>query len=286
MQDRSFDMMQNITEELAKQAKTKAGKALTQVQQFGMQGLEMIDKACVAPGWLAAYREEAARLTEANKEAKTPKTDNEIDLAASRYADDVLVRTQPSGRAEELAPLFREGGEALRLLLQFQSSLNVIYNNLRHDLPNAIKNKQYKRAAGIVTGYALAGIMTGLITEGFGGGDDEPDTADKVKKTIYFAFTQGTDSVPVINGMVNSLAEKLITGKTSYRGSSSLYPAFEKAVQGTAALRDADIQKAAGRYAEAAALTLGLPTSGTKEAIRAAEQVFNGQAPSALWGRR
>ena len=286
MQDRSFDMMQNITEELAKQAKTKAGKILTRTQQIGMQGLEMIDKACVAPGWLAAYREEATRLTEANKGAKTPKTDNEIDRAASRYADDVLVRTQPSGRAEELAPLFREGGEALRLLLQFQSSLNVIYNNLRHDLPNAIKNKQYKRAAGIVTGYALAGIMTGLITEGFGGGDDEPDTADKVKKTIYFAFTQGTDSVPVINGMVNSLAEKLITGKTSYRGSSSLYPAFKKAVQGTAALRDADIQKAAGRYAEAAALTLGLPTSGTKEVIRAAEQVFNGQAPSALWGRR
>lgn len=286
MQDRSFDMMQNITEELAKQAKTKAGKVLTRTQQIGMQGLEMIDRACVAPGWLAAYREEAARLTEANKGAKTPKTDNEIDLAASRYADDVLVRTQPSGRAEELAPLFREGGEALRLLLQFQSSLNVIYNNLRHDLPNAIKNKQYKRAAGIVTGYALAGIMTGLITEGFGGGDDEPDTADKVKKTIYFAFTQGTDSVPVINGMVNSLAEKLITGKTSYRGSSSLYPAFEKAVQGTAALRDADIQKAAGRYAEAAALTLGLPTSGTKEVISAAKQVFNGEAPSALWGRR
>ena len=286
MQDRSFDMMQTVTEELAKQAKTKAGKALTQVQQFGMQGLEMIDKACVAPGWLAAYREEAARLTEANKELEKPRTDNEIDRAASRYADDVLVRTQPSGRAEELAPLFREGGEALRLLLQFQSSLNVIYNNLRHDLPNAIKNKQYKRAAGIVTGYALAGIMTGLITEGFGGGDDEPDTADKVKKTIYFAFTQGTDSVPVINGMVNSLAEKLITGKTSYRGSTSLYPAFEKAVQGTAALRDADIQKAAGRYAEAAALTLGLPTSGTKEAIYAAEQLFTGQAPSALWGRR
>ena len=287
MQDRSFDMMQNITEELAKQAKTKAGKALTRVQQFGMQGLEVIDKVCVAPGWLAAYREEAARLTEANKGAKTPKTDNEIDLAASRYADDVLVRTQPSGRAEELAPLFREGGEALRLLLQFQSSLNVIYNNLRHDLPNAIKNKQYKRAAGIVTGYALAGIMTGLVMEGFGGGDDdEPDTADKVKKTIYYAFTQGTDSVPVINGMVNSLAEKLITGKTSYRGSTSLYPAFEKAVQGTAALRDADIQKAALRYADAAGLTLGLPTSGTKEAIRAAEQVFNGEAPSAVWGRR
>jgi len=286
MQDRSFDMMQNITEEMAKQAKTKAGKILTRTQQIGMQGLEMIDRACVAPGWLAAYREEAARLTEANKGAKTPKTDNEIDRAASRYADDVLVRTQPSGRAEELAPLFREGGEALRLLLQFQSSLNVIYNNLRHDLPNAIKNKQYKRAAGIVTGYALAGIMTGLVTEGFGGDDDEPDTADKVKKTIYFAFTQGTDSVPVINGMVNSLSEKLITGKTSYRGRSSLYPAFEKAVQGTAALRDADIQKAAGRYAEAAALTLGLPTSGTKEAIYAAEQVFNGKAPSALWGRR
>ena len=285
MQDRSFDMMQNITEELAKNAKTKAGKALSQVQQFGMQGLEWIDKTCVAPGWLAAYREETARLMKANDKKDTPLTDSEIDRAASRYADDVLVRTQPSGRAEEVAPLFREGGEALRLLLQFQSSLNVIYNNLRHDLPNAIKNKQYKRAAGIVTGYALAGIMTGLVTEGFGD-DDEPDAADKVRKTIYYAFTQGTDSVPVINGMVNSLAEKLITGKTSYRGSSSLYPAFEKAVQGTAALRDADIQKAASRYAEAAALTVGLPTSGVKEALYAAEQLLNGQAPSVFWGRR
>ena len=138
-----------------------------------------------------------------------------------------------------------------------------------------------------MTGYALAGIMTGLVTEGFGGADDdEPETSDKIRKGVYFAFTQAADSVPVINGMVNGLAEKLITGKTSYRGGSSLYPAFEKAVQGTTALTDADIKKAAGKYAEAAALTLGLPTSGTKEALYAAEQVFNGEAPSALWGRR
>lgn len=287
MKHRSFDMMQNITEELAKEAKTKAGKALTGVQSFGMQGLEMIDLACVAPGWLAAFRVEEARLRKANTSLESPLTDVEIDEKATQWADDVLVRTQPSGRAEELAPLFREGGEALRLLLQFQSSLNVIYNNIRHDLPNAIKNKQYKRAAGIMTGYALAGIMTGLVTEGFGGADDdEPETGDKIRKGVYFAFTQAADSVPVINGMVNGLAEKLITGKTSYRGGSSLYPAFEKAVQGTTALTDADIKKAAGKYAEAAALTLGLPTSGTKEALYAAEQVFNGEAPSALWGRR
>ena len=44
--------------------------------------------------------------------------------------------------------------------------------------------------------------MTGLVTEGFGRGDDddEPSTPDKIRKTIYFAFTQGVDSVPVING--------------------------------------------------------------------------------------
>ena len=74
MQDRSFDMMQNITEELAKNAKTKAGKALSQVQQFGMQGLEWIDKTCVAPGWLAAYREEKARLIKANDTKAAPLT--------------------------------------------------------------------------------------------------------------------------------------------------------------------------------------------------------------------
>lgn len=283
MKNRSFDMMQTIADELVQNAKTKAGKAITQAQQLGMQGLEWIDRTCVAPGWLAAYREEEARLRKKNSSLEKPLSDNDIDIQASRYADDVLVRTQPSGRAEELAPLFREGGEALRMLLQFQSSLNVIYNNVRHDLPNAIRNKQYGRAAGIITGYALAGILVGAVTEGFGGDDDDKD---KIKRGVYYAFTQYTDSVPVINGIVDSVSEKLITGKTRYRGSTSIYAAAEKLAQGTAALSDADIQKAAARYAEAAGLTLGLPTSGTKEALYAAEQVFTGDIPSALWGRR
>lgn len=284
MKNRSFDMMQTIADELAQNAKTKAGKAITQAQQLGMQGLEWIDRTCVAPGWLAAYREEEARLRKKNASLEKPLSDNDIDIQASRYADDVLVRTQPSGRAEELAPLFREGGEALRMLLQFQSSLNVIYNNVRHDLPNAIRNKQYGRAAGIITGYALAGILVGAVTEGFGSDDD--DDKDKIKRGVYYAFTQYTDSVPVINGIVDSVSEKLITGKTRYRGSTSIYAAVEKLAQGTAALSDADIQKAAARYAEAAGLTLGLPTSGTKEALYAAEQAFTGDIPSTLWGRR
>ncbi|UTC93074.1 hypothetical protein [Treponema denticola] len=284
MQDRSFDMMQGIVDELAKEAKTKGGKAITKIQQKGMEGLEWIDRACVAPGWLAAFREEEGRLRKANTSLEKPLTDLEIDLKATQWADDVLVRTQPSGRAEELAPLFREGGEALRMLLQFQSSLNVIYNNIRHDLPNAIKNKQYARAAGIITGYALAGFAVGAITEGFG--DDDDDTSDKVRKGVYYAFTQYTDSVPIINGIVDGVAEKLITGKTSYKGSSSLYTTVEKAAQGSIALSDGDFKKAAGKYAEAAALSLGLPTSGSKEVFYAAEQLFNGEWPSALWGRR
>jgi len=284
MQDRSFDMMQGIVDELAKEAKTKGGKAITKIQQKGMEGLEWIDKACVAPGWLAAFREEEGRLRKANTSLEKPLTDLEIDLKATQWADDVLVRTQPSGRAEELAPLFREGGEALRMLLQFQSSLNVIYNNIRHDLPNAIKNKQYTRAAGIITGYALAGLAVGAITEGFG--DDDDDTSDKVRKGVYYAFTQYTDSVPIINGIVDGVAEKLITGKTSYKGSSSLYTTVEKAAQGSIALSDGDFKKAAGKYAEAAALSLGLPTSGSKEAFYTAEQLFNAEMPSALWGRR
>jgi len=284
MKHRSFDMMQNITEELAKNAKTKGGKVLTSIQQKGMEGLEWIDRACVAPGWLAAFREEEGRLRKANTSLEKPLTDLEIDLKATQWADDVLVRTQPSGRAEELAPLFREGGEALRMLLQFQSSLNVIYNNIRHDLPNAIKNKQYKRAAGIITGYALAGIAVGAVTQGFG--DDDDDTSDKIRRGVYYAFTQYTDSVPIINGIVDGVAEKLITGKTSYKGSTSLYTTVEKAAQGAIALSDGDFKKAAGKYAEAAALSLGLPTSGSKEAFYAAEQLFNGEMPSALWGRR
>ena len=78
----------------------------------------------------------------------------------------------------------------------------------------------------------------------------------------------------------------MITGKTSYKGSTSLYTTVEKAAQGAIALSDGDFKKAAGKYAEAAALSLGLPTSGTKEALYAAKQLFDGEVPSALWGRR
>lgn len=284
MKNRSFDMMQTIADELAQNAKTKAGKAITQAQQLGMQGLEWIDRTCVAPGWLAAYREEEARLRKKNSSLEKPLSDNNIDIQASRYADDVLVRTQPSGRAEELAPLFREGGEALRMLLQFQSSLNVIYNNVRHDLPNAIRNKQYGRAAGIITGYALAGILVGAVTEGFGGDDD--DESEAWKKAIYYSLTQFTDAVPLINGDIDSISRKIITGKRAYTSGRSLFSAFEKMKEGTLAVSDGQVKKAAQKYAEAAGLTLGLPTSGTKEALYAAEQVFTGDIPSALWGRR
>jgi hypothetical protein len=43
--------------------------------------------------------------------------------AALRKADDVALRTQPSGRSEDLAPFFRSGGEAMKILTQFMGPL-------------------------------------------------------------------------------------------------------------------------------------------------------------------
>ena len=124
----------------------------------------------------------------------------------------------------------------------------------------------------------------GAITEGFGDDKDEPE--DKIRRGIFYTFTQATDSIPLINGMITGFAEKAITGKTKYKGNSNVFVAAEKFIDGSKALTDADIKKAAQKYWEASALTLGLPTSGVKEAFYTAEQLFNGEMPSALWGRR
>jgi hypothetical protein len=273
--------------------------ALSKLEGFnalGMKGLEAADRACVEPGWYALYQKKTAELVKANDtlSEEEQKTVDDIKAEAIRYADDITILVQPSSRQADLAPLFRQGtsggGEALKLLTQFQTSLNVIWNNIRYDIPYAVREKQIWTAIRMAASYAIAGIAVGTLTKGVFTGDDDDDDLSPVRKLIYYSMTQFTDAVPLIGDLVSTTAEKVVTGKSSSFGGDDFYPAASKVLQGAASVGAGDWGKAATRFAEGVGYGLGLPVSGAKEALRVVGVGDNdgeaGLNVPALWGRR
>jgi hypothetical protein len=303
MRDRDFDPMVKIIREQMAKTDSKLGHAIDRFNTLGMKGLAAADWACVAPGWLAVYKREFARLTRERdaayeqklaeyrgteyaeslptEESKRLKAleetmgPDEIEYRAVALADDAVRRMQPSSRSVDQAPLFKNKGELASAFLQFQSSLNVIWQNLRYDLPLAVKEGQIGTIAGMVTGYAMAGILLGLLTEGRGDDDDDEEVS-AARKLLYYSVTQFTDSVPVIGDEVTNLAERLITGRQRYRTSGNLLPVVEKAFAGLGNLatlpweddeekREERFRKAVFNALEAISVRAGLPVSGIKE---------------------
>jgi hypothetical protein len=292
MANRVFDPAIDIIREQQRASFDKPGSAWRSMRNQLMEGLNLVDWASVAPGWLAVYRNETARLT---KEGKLGK--DEIDAAAVQKADDVTRLVQPSSRLADMAPIFKgegRGAEVKKALLQFTYSLSPIYQNWRYDLPYAVRHKMYKQAAGTIISYALAGIALGAVTQGFGD-DDEPE--DIVKQTAFYAMTQFTDSVPLIGGFITSGAERILTGKTQFRHTTNLFPALDalgdtgnKAIKWWEDKSAENAWSVATQAFETAMLYTGGPISGMKElgaAIGAGdgdgELEFN---PGAFLGRR
>lgn len=296
MRNRVFDPIVDVVNEQKNNATSPLVYRAKEVLAKGMQPLEWIDWACVAPGWLAVYEKERAALL-AKSEAMVAKrlaelkelndsglmgerrsirdleaqaraeTDDDIETMAVNRADDATRLCQPSNRKVDLAPMFKNGSELQKAVLQFQTALNVIWQNIRYDLPYAVRTKQYKQIVGMTMGYVMAGIAMGLLADGLG--DDDEDEAQKVRNFVWYSTTQFTDSMPIVGSMVTATAEKVITGQAGYQTSNDIFPTFTKVKEGTFALTDENYRKAAAKYAEATALTLGLPTSGAKEAARA-----------------
>ena len=61
-------------------------------------------------------------------------TDEQIDYEAVARADDAVRRMQPSSRQAGLAPMYKNNHELAKALLQFQSPLNVIWQQWRYDI--------------------------------------------------------------------------------------------------------------------------------------------------------
>jgi hypothetical protein len=273
-----------------------------------MKGLEMVDWACVAPGWLAVYNREMARLQKANAglapDQRLSMADMEYEAVAK--ADDIVRLTQPSGRDTDQAPMFKNTPQVMKALLQFTQSLNVIWQNIRYDnrIPGAIQEGRVLQLVGCYTGYILAGVSLGLLTEGLGGDDDEKKKVAWQRKLLYYSFTQFTDAVPFIGDGVTAAWELAVTGRRRWSGGDNLFPvakeaglAAETAIktgyklgEGDAAAAKKAALKTLGHLEAGFEYSLGLPYSGRKELLRVFG-IGDGDGefdfyPQALWGRR
>lgn len=290
MKDRTFDPMIDAIKELMEKEQNKPGYALDKFNEVGMKGLEWIDWVCVAPGWLSCYRQKYNELvvknedmynaTKARLEATGKYTSENIDAIAAKavndeienmavqYADDCTRLCQPSSRKEDLAPLFKNSPAIARAVLQFQTSLNVIWNNIRYDLPYAVKNQEYKQAVGMVLGYVIAGILMNTVCEGLPTDDDEDKTKlDNLRALLYYSTTQFSESMPVIGQAVSNLSKQVITGEKQFSNGNDIFPMFTKIGQGTQFAIQGNWQKSAKNFAEGLGLATGLPVSGTKELL-------------------
>jgi len=265
MKHRSTNLMTELVKEQAKQQfDNKALAAISKFNKKGMEGLELIDRVCVAPGWLALFRKEHKRLTNENK-----LSEQDIRLKAAQYADDITRLTQPSSRADDLSPLFKGNNELGKAFLQFTQSLNVIWQNIRYDMPLMMREKKFSNYAGMIIGYTVAGVILGAITVGF---DDDDDGKEIAKKLAFFATTQFTDAFPLIGSEATRFTELLLTGEMKYQSGMNLLPALDKGknaagnlVKGIQQKDFNKLLKASAQAVETAGLLTGLPVSGTKE---------------------
>ena len=300
MNNRVMDPINDLVDEMADQAKTKFDRGWSNFTKKGMAGLEWIDWTCVAPGWLACYKKEYNRqqkISNARYEAKIEELKErnayadigtseylspeqmqaqakkeimeDIELEAIRYADDCTRQCQPSSRVTDLAPLFKNSSEAMKAFLQFQTSLNVIWQNIRYDMPYAVKQKQFNRIVGTVMGYVLAGIFMNSVMDGiFSGADDDDDrkALQALRNLIYYSTTQFTDAIPMIGGDITNMTDQLITGKRGfYSSGTDMTPSASKLMAAMNKVRKGDWKKAATLTAEGIGLFMGAPVSGVKE---------------------
>ncbi|MBO7712207.1 MAG: hypothetical protein J6S85_01730 [Methanobrevibacter sp.] len=299
MKNRTMDPVNELVDEMAEKAKSKLDRGWTQFQKKGMAGLEWIDWTCVAPGWLACYQKEYNRLQnkseaiykktldeltyennsyepgmkeyrskeEIEEEARKA-SEIDIEYEAIKYADDCTRACQPSSRSTDLAPLFKNSSEAMKAFLQFQTSLNVIWQNIRYDIPYNIKQKQFKQIVGTICGYVFAGIFMNSVMNGITG-DDDDDEMQALRNLIYYSTTQFTDAIPIMGSEITNTADQLITGKRGFYGSGTdMTPSATKLLSALQKVKKGDWVKAAGLVSEGIGLYLGAPVSGTKEVYK------------------
>lgn len=245
---------------------SKAGRALNKFEEVGQLGLSWVDKTIVFGGWLGAYEDALQRNLDAGMDTAL------ADAAAVKTADDIVLNTQPIGDPTELPSLFRTKSEAMKIFLQFQSSLSVIWNNLVWDNIGYFRNREYGKIIRSVAAYSMAGLALGLVADGF---DDDDDAADRLRKIAYWMMTQGIESFPVFGSDISGMLHRAITGEKDFYGTGTdMFPGITKLFSGVESIiaSDKPFLDGAMKVAEGAGVLAGVPTSGIKSILRIREE--------------
>lgn len=276
-----------IKEEASKAELPKWRRGMAKLNEKGMKGLEWADRFSVGAGWWAIFQRERSRLlTEGNL-----RTDEEIDQAAAKVADDFVQETQPVSDITELSPLFQNRNEALKILTQFQASLNVVWQNVTRDIPNAVRNKQYAKAIGMSMGYVVSGMILYAVQDGlFGDDDDDDDDRRGLGWRLLYSgvFSQPISGVPLISNYIDAAAEKIITGESEGVYNSPIFPPVDRVFRTINSMTNKDWEKAAENAINSMLLFTGLPYSAVNDVKKAISWDDNGNVeyhPEVFIGR-
>lgn len=274
-----------IKEEASKAELPKWRRGMAKLNEKGMMGLERADRFSVGAGWWAIFQRERSRLlTEGNL-----RTDEEIDQAAAKVADDFVQETQPVSDITELSPLFQNRNEALKILTQFQASLNVVWQNVTRDIPNAVRNKQYAKAIGMSMGYVVSGMILYAVQDGlFGDDDDDDDRRGLGWRLLYSGLSQPISGVPLISNYIDAAAEKIITGESEGVYNSPIFPPVDRVFRTINSMTNKDWEKAAENAINSMLLFTGLPYSALNDVKKAISWDDNGNVeyhPEVFIGR-
>ena len=267
-------VVQEALERRGDATRSKAGRTIDRFNEIGQLGLTWVDKTLVAGGWLGAYETALQQNLDAGMDTAL------ADAAAIKTADDVVLRTQPAGDSTELPSMFRNSNELVKIFLQFQSSLSVIWNNMIWDNIGFARNRQYGKIISTIVSYGMAGLVLGLVADGF---DDDDDTADKARKLGYWFMTQGIESFPVFGSDISLVLQRAMTGERDFYGNGvDMFPGLTKIFSGIEDIvaSDKPFLEGVWKISEGAGIFVGAPVSGLKNLKRVAAE-----GPAALLGR-
>ena len=254
--------------------RSKIGRKIDTFNEVGQLGLTWVDKTLVAGGWLGAYETALQQNLDAGMDTAL------ADAAAAKTADDVVLRTQPTGDITELPSMFRNSSELVKIFLQFQSSLSVIWNNMIWDNIGFARNKQFGKLISSVVSYGMAGLALGLIANGF---DDDDDAKDRALKIGYWFMTQGVESFPVFGSDISMILQRAMTGEKDYYGNGTdMFPGITKIFSGIedVVASDKPFLEGAKDIAYGMGIFTGAPVSGWRNLRKVVQE-----GPAALLGR-
>jgi len=232
--------------------------------EVGLRGITYADRYSVAVVW-EAVRQKYLRET-GNAEH------------AIQMADEWTMRTQPTSEGIYRSPMYRNMSGWKQLVLQFTHPLNVIYNNLRYDVPDAVREHNYMKAAMMITAYGLSGLAMGLVysLRGYGPGDDADEEA-RLRWWLHALTQQYTDAIPFVGSWVTDATRGMITGEPvrmiNFNEQLPAAAAFRRAVaqfvnmSNNGRWDDESVRKLLLASLEGPARVVGMPIGGFKEAI-------------------